>query len=86
MIARRHGSEWFVGAMTDGPRKLTIPVAFLPDGAFEATVYADLPESAATPTKVGITPVRLVSKKGSARLLVDLAPGGGAAVHIRPSR
>jgi alpha-glucosidase len=86
VIARRRGSDWFVGAITDGPRKLTIPLAFLPDGAFEATVYADVPESAATPTKVGITPVKLVSKKGASKLVVDLAPGGGAAIHVRPSR
>jgi len=86
VIARRRGSDWFLGAMTDGPRKLTIPLGFLPDGSFDATVYADVPESAATPTKIGITPVKLVSKKGSAKLAFALAPGGGAAVHIRPAR
>ncbi|HUL77369.1 MAG TPA: glycoside hydrolase family 97 protein [Vicinamibacteria bacterium] len=86
VIARRLGTDWFVGAMTDGPRKLTIPLGFLPDGSFDATVYADVPESAATPTRIGITPVKLVSKKGSAKLALDLAPGGGAAVHIRPAR
>jgi alpha-glucosidase len=86
VIARRRGSDWFVGAMTDAPRKLTIPLGFLPDGAFEATLWADVPESLASATKVGVTPMRLVSKKGAAKLAVDLAPGGGAAVHIRPSR
>jgi alpha-glucosidase len=85
VIARRHGSDWFVGAMTDAARKLTLPLGFLGDGAFEATVFSDSPESAVTPTKLAITPVRLVSKKGGAKLAVDLAPGGGAAIHIRPA-
>jgi alpha-glucosidase len=86
VIARRHGADWFVGAMTDGARKLTIPLGFLGPGASEATVYADVPESATTPTKIGITPVTLVAKKGIATLTVDLVQGGGAAVHIRPAR
>ncbi len=86
VIARRHGADWFVGAMTDGARKLTIPLGFLGPGASEATVYADVPESATTPTKIGITPVKLVAKKGIASLTVDLVQGGGAAVHIRPAR
>jgi alpha-glucosidase len=86
VIARRHGTDWFLGAMTDGARKLTVPLGFLGPGAFEATVYADVPESATTPTKVGITPVKLGSKKGPATLALDLVSGGGAAVHIRPAR
>jgi alpha-glucosidase len=86
VIARRRGADWFVGAMTDGARKLTIPLGFLADGSFDATVYADVPESAATPTKIGITPVKLGSRKGPATLTVDLVQGGGAAVHIRPAR
>ena len=37
VIARRHGSDWYVGAITDQPRKLSIPLAFLGPGAFDAT-------------------------------------------------
>ncbi len=86
VIARRRGTEWFVGAMTDGARKLTIPLAFLGSGAYEATVYADVPESAAAPTKIGITPKALPPAKTARSLEVSLVPGGGAAVHIRPAR
>jgi alpha-glucosidase len=85
-IARRHGSDWFLGAMTDAARKLTLPLGFLGPGAFEATVYADVPGSATTPTKIGITTVKVVPRKGPASLAVDLVQGGGAAVHIRPAR
>jgi alpha-glucosidase len=83
-IARRRGTEWFLGAMTDAPRKLTLPLAFLAPGAYEATVYADVPESAQAPTRLGITTVRLAAKGAPATLSFDLAPGGGAAVRIRP--
>lgn len=89
VIARRHGNDWFVGAMTDGARKLTIPLGFLGAGAREATLFADVPESATTPTRIGMTPVKLVAKKGAASLAsltVDLVQGGGAALHILPAR
>jgi alpha-glucosidase len=86
VLARRRGSEWFVGAMTDAPRKLTIPLGFLGAGAFEATVWADVPESAATPTKIGVTPVSLPPAKGARSIDVTLVSGGGAALHIRQAR
>jgi alpha-glucosidase len=86
VIARRRGGEWFVGAMTDGARKLTFPLGFLGAGEFEATVYSDVPESAATPTRIGMNAVKVGPRKGPASLTVDLVRGGGAAVHIRPAR
>ncbi len=45
VIARRRGTEWFIGAITDAPRRVQVPLAFLGPGPFEATVYADVPES-----------------------------------------
>jgi hypothetical protein len=72
--------------MTDAARKLTIPLGFLGNGAFEATVWADVPESAATATKVGVTPKPLPAAKGVRSLDVALVAGGGAAIHIRPAR
>ncbi len=52
VVARRRGSEWFLGAMTDEPRTLSVPVDFLGAGSFEATRYADEPESETTPTRI----------------------------------
>jgi alpha-glucosidase len=83
-IARRRGNDWFVGAMTDDARRLTIPLTFLGNGTFEATIYADTPDSARTPTRIGITSQRLSGKGAAPRLALDLAPGGGAALHLRP--
>jgi alpha-glucosidase len=85
VVARRRGPRWFLGAMTDGARRLTLPLGFLGPGAFEATVYSDVPESAATPTRLGTNAVKVAPGKGRASLTVDLVRGGGAAVHIRPA-
>ena len=42
VIARRHGREWWVGAMNDrNPRELKIPCGFLDDGRFHAEIYSD---------------------------------------------
>ncbi len=85
VIARRRGSDWFVGAMTDGPRKLSLPLSFLGSGAFDATVYADVPESAQQPTKLGITPKKVAATGPAATLTLDLVSGGGAAIQLRPA-
>jgi alpha-glucosidase len=86
VIARRRGSDWFIGAITDTPRRLTIPLGFLGAGTFEATVYADVPESAQAPTKIGINPVKLTTTARSGeQITVELVQSGGAAVQIRPA-
>jgi alpha-glucosidase len=42
VIARRSGSNWYVGAMTDRKaRDLEIPLSFLGEGEYRATVYSD---------------------------------------------
>jgi alpha-glucosidase len=85
VIARRRGNGWFVGAMTDAARTLQVPLAFLGTGAFEGTVYGDVPESAQTPTSIGITPARITGPAARRTLTLALARGGGAAIHLRPA-
>src|SRR5262249_11883709 len=42
VVARRHGSDWYVGAMTDWmPRELEIGLSFLPEGTFRMEAYQD---------------------------------------------
>src|SRR5436190_21245703 len=42
LLARRNGSDWYVGAMTDWtPRDLEIDFSFLPDGNFTLDSYED---------------------------------------------
>jgi hypothetical protein len=58
----RHGSEWFVGAMTDGARKIAIPLGFLGGKAFDATIFADTGDTAANPARLAVLPARLGGK------------------------
>ena len=44
VLARRHGTDWFVGAITAGPgRTIAAPLAFLGTGDWLADVYRDGP-------------------------------------------
>ncbi len=42
VIARRHGADWYVGAMNDRRRRsLDVPLRFLGPGRYRADIYAD---------------------------------------------
>jgi alpha-glucosidase len=84
VVARRRGAEWFIGAMTDEPRTLSVPLDFLGAGSFEGTGYADVPESETKPTRIGIDPLAVTA--GREPLTFRLVRGGGAAIHLRPAR
>jgi alpha-glucosidase len=83
VIARRHGSDWFVGAMTDSARKVAIPLGFLGGKSFDATIWADTRDTATDPTRLSVLPARL-GGKGTRPLELSLAAGGGAVLHLRP--
>lgn len=80
----RGEQEWFVGAVTDEhAREAVIPLSFLPEGKYEATVYADGEDA---DWKDNPQSYRIYTRKvkPSTTLRIPLAPGGGAAVTIRP--
>ena len=82
-IARRRGSEWFVGSITDwDARDLDLPLSFLGSGAYNAEIYADGPNAAAQP-KDSVVERRGVNAQTVLKL--KLAPGGGAAIRIVPA-
>ncbi len=83
-IARRHGSEWFIGAITDwDARELEIPLSFLGKGSYLAQIYSDAPDAAEYPKNT----VREQRRVDAATVLkVKLAPGGGCAVQLTPAR
>ncbi len=86
-IARKaKGREaWFVGAITDEQaRAATIPLGFLGSGRFVATLYADAAD-AHWQTKPMAYRIRSFLVDASSVLVVPLAPGGGAAISIRPA-
>jgi len=82
VIARRLGTDWYIGAMTNWtPRHLSISLAALGNGHWEADVYHDGPDAAHTPTDITHSPTILQSSRP---LVIDLAPGGGWAAHLKP--
>ncbi len=45
-IARRKGTDWYVGTITNGTaRTVTIPLNFLPAGNYHAEIYKDGPDA-----------------------------------------
>jgi alpha-glucosidase len=52
-MARRHGNDWFLGAMSNWePRVLDITLDFLGDGHYAAEIYADAPDADRFPKNV----------------------------------
>jgi alpha-glucosidase len=77
-LARRKGTRWYIGAMTNGEgRSVTVPLSFLGRGRFLATVWQD----GAGPNDVNRT-TRTVGVKDSIK--ITMAPGGGAAIILEP--
>ena len=89
VVARkaRSSPEWFIGAMTDEEaRTFEVPLTFLPAGrSYVAEIYADGPRARwfDNPLPVTITKQAVTS---ASRLRVAMAPGGGQAIRLRPSR
>ena len=74
-IARRSGTDWYVGTITNGTtRQLDISLDFLPEGTYTADVYADAPDAATNPNHL-VQETRQVRRGDVIRL--NLAAGGG---------
>jgi len=80
-IARRNGSDWFVGTITNNDaRELKVPLDFLDKGKkYEASIYFDDP-TVKTRTKVGIKRMKVNS---SSVIDAGLKASGGQAIWIR---
>lgn len=82
-IARRSGSEWFVGVITnDQRRSLDLPLDFLEPGReYAATVYRD--DLASNAPRVPVIIDHLTVDAGTT-LGVELVAAGGEGIWIRP--
>jgi len=81
-VARRHGREWYVGAITDWTaRDLDVDLSFLPEGRFEMDAYADGVNADRWASDYVLT--KSTIDKGG-RFKIHLAPGGGWAARVRP--
>jgi alpha-glucosidase len=82
VIARRHGRDWYVGAMTNWTgRELDLDLSFLPAGGYELESYED----GVNANRLGSDYVKVkksISK--TEKLRIKLAEGGGWAARIRP--
>lgn len=81
-VARRSGTEWYCGAMTDwSPRELTVDLAFLPAGNFRLEEWSD-----------GVNADRRADDfrkstrtvTNATKLTIRLAEGGGWTARLRP--
>ncbi len=82
VIARRKGTEWFVGAITNQqPRMLDIRMKFLPPGNYVGAIYRDESDSSVNPNNINITGKRLTPLDNIA---AQLGSGGGFIMHIKP--
>jgi len=80
LLARRSGSEWFIGGMTDWtPRQLELDLSFLPAGNYKMDIFQD-----------GINADKHAqdykhmtkSVKQGDKLKIEMAPGGGWVAMI----
>jgi alpha-glucosidase len=80
-VARKKGSDWFIGSMTNWtPRDFSLKLDFLDGGNYELTEYADgvNADTYASDYKKSSRQV-----KSSEIITIHLAPGGGWAARIR---
>lgn len=81
-MARRSGSEWYVGAMTDwSDRGLTLDLSFLPEGEYSVVLYRDGVNADRVATDYRKETMELPADR---QLKVRMAPGGGFAAKIVP--
>ncbi|UCD48841.1 MAG: glycoside hydrolase family 97 protein [Phycisphaerales bacterium] len=83
-VARRSGFDWYVGSMNDWTaRELTIPLQFLGNNKYEATIWIDGDDTDEKPASLTRT-THAVTKTD--QIQATLAPGGGQVIHLRPIR
>ncbi len=81
VVARRRGSDWFVGALNNGTaRELRIPLTFLTEGSHPAQTYADAPDVTEQPNHLTIQTPTL---RPADVLTLNLAAGGGWVMRVR---
>ena len=80
LVARRNGSEWYVGAMSDWtPRDLVVDLSFLPEGSLTIEAYQDGANADRNASDY-LKTTKPVS--GAMKVKIHLASGGGWAARI----
>jgi alpha-glucosidase len=82
VVARRNGSDWYVGAMNNWmARELEIDFSFLPEGNFQMDAYQDGENADRMASDYKL--VKSQVNRGT-KLKIKMAPGGGWAARIHP--
>ena len=81
VVARRHGQDWYIGAMTDWTaRQLQIDLSFLAEGSYRMAAFQD----GANADRFGNDYRKVVSDVNrSSKLKISMAGGGGWAARIQ---
>lgn len=81
-IARRHGDDWYVGAINNSQaRDVEIALDFLDKGDYKITLYKDARDTDTNPNHLIKETLTVTAKD---KITVPLASDGGAAMHIQP--
>lgn len=85
-VARSSGDEWFVGSLTNREnREVNINFDFLEKGKnYKATFYEDAEETHFLNNKEAYQIRKDIQLKNGDTIKVNLAPGGGHSIWIRP--
>jgi alpha-glucosidase len=79
-IARRKNNDWYIGTIGNhAPRKISIPLNFLPKGTYRADLYSDTKDAISNPNNLA-TEIRMVDN--TSVLEFDIAAGGGQVMHL----
>ena len=83
VVARRKGTDWYVGAMTDWTaRKLKVPLDFLPSGQYKVEIWGD-DLGSPNPNRL-LHAIRTMNSTNTMEL--NLASGGGEVFHAAPDK
>jgi alpha-glucosidase len=81
ITARKKGEDWFIAAMTDWTeRTLDVPLDFLPQGTYEATMCEDGVNADRWASDYSI---KSFSVNSGDRIQIKMAPGGGYLLRLK---
>jgi alpha-glucosidase len=81
---RRSGNEWFIGSMTNcEPRTLDVKLDFLGEGRYKMVAFEDAPDADVYAEKA-VRTTKTVKREDV--ITIKMAPGGGFAAWLEPSK
>jgi hypothetical protein len=82
-VARRTGNNWFVGSINnEDAREFSLKLDFLPPGNYEATIFADAPDTHFKTNKEAYQITQQLVNPDDT-LTIKMAPGGGHCLWIK---